>query len=116
MSRIERPICDLHKKARAILVNGRPFIEETSLGEWIGFRWGKTEISVRTEVNPKYPELSGQKWRTRLFANGNAWDLGTGWVVEILRNVDAVIAGKLNDMRPSAQKFYGDLVLRELTN
>lgn len=123
----QKLVLDLNGKARAVLINGRPFIKKTSLGEWMGFRWGKAEISIRSE-SPYFPD---DKWRTRFYTKEDAWDLRGNWGVEILRNINAALDEKLKDQEKrrmeeeekvrqakanlnSTQKFYGDLVLKEL--
>jgi len=110
-----KKIIDLNKKARAILINGRPFVQYTDLGEWMGFRWGKAEISIRTWS----PILATDLWRTRLYSKEGAWDLDETWDLEILRNLNAALDQKLKDQErrqqlTGAQKFYGDLTLKEL--
>lgn len=98
--------------AMAVLMNGRPFVEKFSLGRWVGFRWGKCEISVRTEA----PEPDWL-WRTRFITPTGAWDLAPGWDMEILRNVSAVLDQKIETRErrligglTTAQKFYGRLI------
>jgi len=124
-----KAIIGLDKKARAILINGRPFVKKTTLGEWMGFRWGKGEISIRIE-SPHFPD---DKWRTRFYTKEDAWDLRGNWDVEILRNLNAALDEKLKTQEKRrleeeerlrqakvnlnvTQKFYGDLTLKELTN
>ena len=122
-------IIALNKKARAILINGRPFVEYFPLGQWMGFRWGKSEISIQTQS--KYsPE---NIWRTRLFIKDTGWNLDANWDLEILRNLNAALDEKLKCQEKrrleeekklrqakinlnAAQKFYGDLTLKELAN
>jgi len=118
---------ELDLMAQAVLIHGRPFLDAFSLGRWVGFRWGKCEISVKTE-SPKDPS---QVWRTRFITPTGAWDLAPGWDMRILRNVSAVMDQKLEDQErrreeamtalhdtkialSATQKFYGRLVAGEL--
>lgn len=124
-----KPIHDLDKKARAVLINGRPFVKITTLGEWMGFRWGKAEVSVQTG-SKYYSEIV---WMTRLYTKTDAWILGIDWAVEILRNLNAALDEKLREQEmrrikvqervaraaaklSATQKFYGNLTLKELAN
>lgn len=117
-----KKIIDLDKKARAILINGRPFLKKTGMGEWVGFRWGKVEISIRSE-SPHFPD---DLWRTRLYTKEDAWDLDLNWGIEILRKINAAMDEKLKIQKKrrlkaqadlnDAQKFYGHLTLKELAN
>lgn len=113
----QKLIHDLNKKARAILINGRPFTKKTGMGEWMGFRWGKAEISIRTWS----PILATDLWRSMFYSKGGSWDLDPGWDLEILRNLDAALDDKLKEQErrrqlTCTQKFYGNLTLKELAN
>jgi hypothetical protein len=43
--------------AGAIIDNGRPFAESNGLGRWIGFRWGKAQVSVRMDTPKRIRDL-----------------------------------------------------------
>ena len=90
-----KKIIDLNKKARAILINGRPFVEYLSLGQWMGFRWGKAEISIRTWS----PVFATDLWRSIFYIKGDAWNLDAVWDLEILRNLNAGLDEKLKTQK-----------------
>lgn len=76
-------IDDLENKAMIILREGRVFYEETSLGEWIGFRLGKVEITIRLWA--PYG-MQDSVWVPRLITKTDAWKLPDDWTMRILRD------------------------------
>ncbi|MDI6756021.1 MAG: hypothetical protein QME78_16735 [Thermodesulfobacteriota bacterium] len=122
-----KPIFDLSRMTWAVLINGRSFIEKTSLGEWLGFRWGRAEISVQTS-SKYFPE---RVLTAHLYLPNDAWALDFDWTLKILRNLDTALDEKLRVQEKrqmeeeerlrqakatfnATQKFYGILTLKEL--
>lgn len=77
------PMDALEDKAMLILRYGRVFYEETSLGEWVGFRLGKVELSMR--VRAAYG-MEDSCWVPRLITRADAWKLPADWTLRILRD------------------------------
>lgn len=104
---------DFDQNALAVMIHGRPFIQTTSLGEWVGFRWGKVEVSVRT----KGANFLDDIWQARLYNKTSVWKLDLDWSLEIMRKVNDALGRKIEAKKrdlSDAQKFYGRLIIKEM--
>lgn len=88
------PIDALEDKAMLVLRHGRVFYQETSLGDWIGFRLGKVEINMRLRAAYGY-EMEDSCYVPRLITRTDAWKLPQDWILRILRDACNALGEKI---------------------